>query len=132
MVDANVGQSMSKDQTFTRSGVIQAGWSLRIPLPSTNVEKLDGDYFYTVQRGDTLWGISGRLLGDENRWPELFDANHNVARMGDGHVLTDPDLIWPDLKLRLAPPVAVMEDDAPVEAASAPAQTHPPTVGPPA
>ena len=70
----------------------------------------DGQRWYTVRAGDTLWDISARLLGDPERYRELFADNQGVA-LGDGHVLTNPNLIWPGLHLRLPPEVA--PDDAP-------------------
>jgi len=42
----------------------------------------DGRY-YVVQRGDTLRGIAARLLGDEERYRELFELNVGTARVGD-------------------------------------------------
>src|SRR6266851_3926678 len=57
---------------------------------------------HTVQGGDTLCGIAARLLGDEERYRELFELNVGTARVGDhGTVLKNPDLIWPDLRLLL-------------------------------
>ena len=131
IVDANVDRRMVDGQAFGRSGVIQPGWSLRVPLPSSEVEQIDGKYWYTVEPGDTLWGISGRLLGDETRWPELFDANQG-ARLADGRTLTNPDLIWPDLRLQLPPPVVGFEgaetpdvENAPVSAVPAATAAEP-------
>jgi hypothetical protein len=96
-----------------------------VPEPTQTVyTDPDGQRWYTVREGDTLWDISARLLGDPERYRELFADNQGVA-LGDGHVLTNPNLIWPGLHLRLPPEVA--PDDAPQPPSSAPTSTAAPT-----
>lgn len=41
---------------------------------------------YTVEDGDTLWGISSKFLRDPWRWPEVWQGNPQVE---------NPDLIFP-------------------------------------
>ncbi|HMN21801.1 MAG TPA: LysM domain-containing protein [Ottowia sp.] len=48
---------------------------------------------YTVRRGDTLWGISGKFLRSAWRWPELWGMNLNDIR--------NPHLIYPGQQLYL-------------------------------
>jgi hypothetical protein len=63
--------------------------------PTRTVVPTPGGYkhSYIVQRGDSLWDISGRplILGDQFRWPLLFKANRSAIK--------DPDIIWPGLDL---------------------------------
>jgi LysM repeat protein len=42
---------------------------------------------HRVVRGDTLWGIAARYLGNGARWPEIFNMNRGVIR--------NPNLIFP-------------------------------------
>lgn len=120
---ANVGRPMVDGATFPQTGVIQSGWILRIPetrasQPSAPVQQA----VYTVQQDDTLRIIARRSYGDELAWPRIFDANRG-AHLPDGRTLSDPNMIWPGLRL-------VIPGIAPVINAAPTSVTHPAPVAP--
>lgn len=50
---------------------------------------------YTVQRGDSLWSITGmeKIYDNPVYWPIVYDAN--------GNLIQDPDLIYPGQELQI-------------------------------
>ena len=132
LVTANLGRRMPDGEAFAAQGVIRPGWVLDVPEPSRWIEAADGQRWYTVESGDTLSGIAGRVLGDPERWTELFELNRDVATLDDGRTLARPELIWPGLRLRL-PTDAQVAVDAVIEpitlaAASSPAVLEQPPI----
>ena len=53
----------------------------------------DGSTFHTVEKGDTLWGISKKHYGNGAHYNEIFEANRPM--------LSDPDKIYPGQVLRI-------------------------------
>lgn len=60
--------------------------------PNPGAETKDG-YYYTVQKGDTLWDLSRRFTDSPWVWPELWTENSTV--------IANPHLIYPGQKIRL-------------------------------
>ena len=50
-------------------------------------------YYYTVQKGDTLWDLSRRFADSPWVWPELWTENSTA--------IANPHLIYPGQKIRL-------------------------------
>jgi two-component SAPR family response regulator len=59
-----------------------------------------GPHTYTVLRGDHLWGIAERYLGDGFRWTDIWRLNREQP-MVDGRRFVDPNLIYPGWVLEL-------------------------------
>ena len=49
--------------------------------------------YYEIQKGDTLWAIAGKFLGNGSRYPEIVEANLEVIK--------DADKIYPGQKIRI-------------------------------
>ena len=47
-----------------------------VSQPQRETESADREY--TIVRGDTLWGIAKRFLGDGSWWQEIYDENSDV------------------------------------------------------
>jgi DNA-binding SARP family transcriptional activator len=102
--------------------------------PSTPATSTAAPTTYVVQRGDTLWGIAQRELGDPLRWSEIYQLNEGRPQP-DGATLTDPHWIDPGWTLLLPatatpPPVPTpAANPTPPSQPSEPAPTAPsPTV----
>ncbi|MHB1726177.1 MAG: BTAD domain-containing putative transcriptional regulator [Acidimicrobiales bacterium] len=92
---------------------------------------------YVVQRGDTLWGIAERELGDPLDWSQIYALNEGRLQPG-GVALTDPHWIDPGWTLLLPPPTTAQPATAQPATATpqrspsptAPAPTSPPPTAP--
>ncbi|HVA23594.1 MAG TPA: LysM peptidoglycan-binding domain-containing protein, partial [Chloroflexota bacterium] len=133
LVQANQNRQMPDGGRLSQANEIFSGWVLAVPQPSSAIEEVDGQVFYTVEDGDTLSGIAARLLGDERRSPEIFELNRGKAELLDGRTLENPDLIWPGLQLQLPIKPALPSQPRPAPAAPPPPPSSPsprPTVQP--
>jgi nucleoid-associated protein YgaU/DNA-binding SARP family transcriptional activator len=99
--------------------------SPQVSPPPTSVEAAGP--VITVMRGDTLWGLAERHLGDGRRYVEIYDLNAGRSQ-ADGRALTDAHWIYPGWRLRLpvgatdvpaAPPATPTDDLGPTTAEQA-------------
>jgi len=77
-LDNALTDCLRAEELLQRTGVVTASRA-----PAVQPER------YAVQRGDTLWGISGReqIYHNPFMWPLIYKANSQQIR--------DPDLIFP-------------------------------------
>ncbi|MHB1931240.1 MAG: LysM peptidoglycan-binding domain-containing protein, partial [Acidimicrobiales bacterium] len=79
---------------------LAAGPSGPAPHSSPGTQVADQTRTYIVERGDTLWGIAERELGDPLRWSQIYKLNEGRPQPG-GATLTDPHWIDPGWTLLL-------------------------------
>ena len=64
-----------------------------VQISSDNTREIYEPLFYTIQKGDTLWGIATNFYKDGNKYPFIVEANLEVIK--------DADLIYPGQAIRI-------------------------------
>ncbi len=94
--------SIAGDKVVVKGGDLSAEEREKVILAVGNVEGVaeveDEDdavqpTFHTVEKGDTLWAISAKTLGNGAHYEKIFEANKPM--------LTHPDKIYPGQVLRI-------------------------------
>ena len=62
-------------------------------IDATNVRDIPEPVFYTIKKGDTLWGIATDFYKDGSKYPLIVEANLEVIK--------DADKIYPGQSIRI-------------------------------
>ncbi|MCP4115526.1 MAG: LysM peptidoglycan-binding domain-containing protein [Desulfobacteraceae bacterium] len=92
--------------------------------PWSVAEVAPGDepgFFYTIQKGDTLWDLSHRFYNDQWTWPGLWEMNNDIK---------NPHWIYPGKKIRIFLTDTLEEQPVPLSLTAPAPQNE--AVGPPA
>ncbi len=81
-----------RDLTGVNAGMIPR---IRTAVTGGVVAPVAGGGTYTVVRGDTLATIAARLLGDQNRWREIYSLNRAIVGADPGKIVPGQLLTLP-------------------------------------
>lgn len=73
---------------------VSFGETANSPKDLVGVEEDEDGYYYTVKKGDTLWGLSRKFFNSSWMWPDLWGKNKQ---------LPNPHWIYPGQRIRLIP-----------------------------
>lgn len=117
-------------QTRAKSALRICLWTavLMAVLPGLTVagekkEKVEYEagFYYTIQKGDTLWSLSKKFADNAWEWPEMWKDNDQIP---------NPHLIYPGERIRIYQKSRIEEmaaaDKKPEPVAAAPKVTDPP------
>lgn len=77
----------------------------------------DGETYYLVVKGDTLWDLAARFLGNPYLWPQIWDRNKYIT---DAHwIYPDDPIVFPKVAL-VAPQAGLPGALGPEEAGELP------------
>ncbi len=62
-------------------------------ISEENVREIPEEIFYTIEKGDNLWGIATKFYDDGSKYTHIVDANIEVIK--------DADLIYPGQTIRI-------------------------------
>ena len=62
-------------------------------IASENTREVFEPVFYTIAKGDTLWGLAAEFYGNGSKYPQIVEANLEVIK--------DADLIYPGQAIRI-------------------------------
>lgn len=62
-------------------------------VASVEADMAEEPKFHTVEKGDTLWAVAEKAMGNGAKYKEIFEANRPM--------LSDPDKIYPGQVLRI-------------------------------
>jgi hypothetical protein len=98
---ASGGAAPPAPATGLQTGPAQVAphWTRNTDFPTSIAE---GASYHIVERGDTLWDLAGRYLGNPYLWPQIWDTNKYI---------TDAHWIYPGDPVVL-PQVAVVTEGA--------------------
>ncbi|MEH0019048.1 MAG: LysM peptidoglycan-binding domain-containing protein [Desulfobacter sp.] len=72
----------------------------------------DAGFYYTIQKGDTLWDLSQKFYDSQWEWPGLWEMNRDIK---------NPHWIYPGNKIRVYLKPEARQEQQPVEKAAIPA-----------